>query len=245
MPRRGTLCISEAKETMDLSFWLGATGLAIIGLVFLFLYYGVKMTKGNQVIKWIAIVAFVFAFASYTGIYALSTQSTGQAVSNQVNYAVTVSKTAAFVSVNAATQTISWEISYNTTTHAFVSSSGSATLTIATSWAGGALVSSAPELSCGAAPVVTSANSPGTVVQQSAGVPQELFTKSDNAGSAYGSIYVYVPYGNTTTTTLAITLDGSTGGACNEMSNGQIYPMQLNLAGQTWTLNFIAYSIKA
>jgi hypothetical protein len=237
--------ISEAKD-MDVTtaaFWLSSTGLFVAGLICLvFAFYTKVGRQMGKVPKWIGYILIALSLLGFLGIYVIP--SSPAAIVNPVQYDVAVTESESFVSVNSATHTISWLVSYNTTSNAADSSSADATINCTVQWASGALEDSSVLFAMGSSPMVSSA-SPGNVVQENVDhTYYELWTKA-NGYTAYESVSVLVPFGDGTWATCLITLEDAAGAALHTMTTGEIYPMSMTLAGESWTINFIAYNIHA
>lgn len=229
---------------IDWNYWFLGSGALLIGAALLVLFYYTKTIGKIKLAKWAgAILAFIGILA-VIGMPVSTMLGPAAVVSNPVQYDVAVTESESFLSVNSATHTISWLVSYNTTSNAADSSSADATINCSVQWAAGALVDSSVLFQMGSSPMVNAA-SPGNVVQENADHSMnELWTKA-NGYTAYESVSLLVPYGDGTYATCLITLEDAAGAALHTMTTGEIYPMTMNLAGVQYTISFIAYNIHA
>jgi hypothetical protein len=239
----------EAKDmAVDLTFGLGVGAMFLLGAALLLVGYYGKKTLGKKPAQWFmgfGVIAIICAALVYTGAAAIINPPTNEIVPS-ATYDVTCSEAENELSVDATAHTMTWAIDYNTTSNAFVSSTGVGAFNFSIARSDVLLTSAVAAVSLGSVPTIdVSGAADEYLIDQNADDSFNVLMQKTVDGismTAYESINVLVEAGSSAYVTVTITLNGA---AAHAMTTNDITGFSLNVAGEIWHCTVIADSIHA
>lgn len=227
----------------DLTFGLGVAGMFLLGIILILVGYFGKKEIGQKPAKWFmgfGLIAIVISAVVYAGVIEYLNPPEEQIVPS-ASYDVTASDAQAWVSEKASTHTITIAMDYNTTSNLFVGGTGVATVNFTVSRSDALVDDAVASLAIGSVPMVDVVGSTDEyMVDQNADDSfNALWTKAGGF-TQYESMNILVEAGGSAWATITFTMNGA---AAHAMTTNDIVSMNLSIAGESWTVQFLADNI--
>lgn len=118
---------------IDWYYWLLGTGAILVGVIFLI--YSMTKFAGKTHTKWTKYLGILFLLVGILSVVGISFIPAAETIVPSALYDVTCAESEAELTVNDATHVINWAIEYNTTSNAFVGTTGAGTFNFTVAWA--------------------------------------------------------------------------------------------------------------
>jgi hypothetical protein len=240
------------KDMVDVNLaWLATgTGMLVTGIILVGACYGTK--PGGKFNKKLAklpgvigIILLLLGVGSLVGIN-LVTAPPAEIIS--ATYDITCHEHEAELTTNNDTNHINWAIQYNTTSNAFVGTTGAGTFNFSVSWSSGP--AGPVSLMLGANPMVAITGSADVgVVDVNADDQQNAVWSKMNAADTivltgyYETCQLYVGVADSEWAEVVITLEASAFAAKTSANELESWTQYIIVGGESWEIDYVLYDV--